>query len=107
MSAAALPKIVSLPLPPSITTFVPVIVMPRRSSTLALLSPRMRTVPVAPLPSITSIPDSAALKLPATPMSTLPVPTATMRSTPVVPLSRQVSWLWKLDQPPASLPVTR
>ena len=87
MSAAALPKIVSLPLPPSITTFVPVIVMPRRSIRLALLSPRMRTVPLAPLPSITSMPEAAALKLPFRPMSTLPVPMAAMRSTPLVPVS--------------------
>ena len=81
----------SLPLPPSITTFVPTIVMPRRSITLAVLSPRMRTVPVAPLPSITSMPEAAALNAPARPMSTGPVPVATMRSVPLVPLSLKVS----------------
>ena len=84
VSAPALPWIVSLPKFASITTFVPTTLTPRRSIRLAASVSSSRTVPVAPLPSICSMP---LAEKPRTPMSTLPVPMASMRSTPLVPVS--------------------
>ena len=76
-SLPAVPVMVSLPAPPLNRKWLPTKVVALKFRTLALPSPTRRVVPVAPLPSMTSMPVEPQ---PVTPMSTSPVPMAWSRS---------------------------
>ena len=88
----ALPKIVSLPPPPSmaiVPTTLPTSVAPLKSSMLLFQSPRMRTVPVAAEASILSTPPAGPNAV--MPMSTL-APTARIVSAPAPPETAVVAF---------------